>query len=922
MNVDLNLLYFDKFFEEDSDDDAMHYGTPRHSGRYPWGSGEDPYQHESSFLAQYNEYKKAGMKETEIAEAFEMSTTELRARKARIKSEQRAALYSQAVALKAQGMSNSKIAEQLGMAGESSVRALLDEASKIRQDQLINTAESLKKNVEDSKYIDLGPGCENILGVNRTKMNAAVQYLVDEGYTVHYIKVEQLGSPGKYTTVKVLAAPDTGYSEVYKNRDQIRLPGISYDDDGTRTPRGILPPTSVDSSRIFIRYGSEGGKELDGTIELRRGVEDISLGNASYAQVRIAVDGNKYMKGMALYSENIPKGYDIVYNSHYERGEKIFKDMKTNPDGSINMANPFGASLKMEDGIIVGQREYTAADGSKQLSAINIIREEGDWDTWSKNLASQMWSKQMPALAQRQLDISYKNTVDEFNDVLKLTNPEVKVKMLEEFADGCDSKAVSLKAASLPRQSSKVLIPVADLKDDECYCPTLRNGEKVVCIRYPHGGTFEIPTLTVNNKNKSAIDILGPSTLDAIGINSKVAQRLSGADFDGDTVIVIPIANQKIKTSNELPGLKGFDPQEQYKGYPGLPKMSDRTKQTEMGKITNLITDMTIKGATEDELARAVRHSMVIIDAQKHELNYKQSYIDNGIAELKKKYQGGENKGASTLISQASSEQRVGYRKEKALSKMTDEEKSRYFNGEVIWEYTGDTYQKAKKNKSGEITGYSTKEKQLSSTKMYEAKDAKALSSGTKIENIAADYANKMKALANEARKEARATKPSRYSPEAKARYSEEVNSLNEKLKIALANKPYERQAQLFANVYVAQQLKDNPDMSAEDKKKLKSQALAGQRARTGAHKTTIDITPTEWEAIQAGAISSSKLKSILDNADDESVKKYATPKEGNTVPASKKNRIKSLSNMGYTIAEIADQLGVSTGTVSNVITE
>ena len=43
-----------------------------------------------------------------------------------------------------------------------------------------------------------------------------------------------------------------------------------------------------------------------------------------------------------------------------------------------------------------------------------------------------------------------------------------------------------------------------------------------------------------------------------------------------------------------------------------------KNTQTEMGKISNLITDMTLKGATQDELARAVRHSMVVIDAEKH----------------------------------------------------------------------------------------------------------------------------------------------------------------------------------------------------------------------------------------------------------------------------------------------------------------
>lgn len=164
-----------------------------------------------------------------------------------------------------------------------------------------------------------------------------------------------------------------------------------------------------------------------------------------------------------------------------------------------------------------------------------------------------------------------------------------------------------------------------------------RDGEEVVLIRYPHGGTFEIPRLKVNNKVPDAKKTLH-NAQDAIGINAKVAERLSGADFDGDTVLVIPTSTAKIKTSKPLDGLKDFDPQRDYKAYPGMPEVkgSGFNKQQQMGNVSNLITDMTIKGATPDELARAVRHSMVIIDAEKHNLNYKQSAIDNNIAELKR----------------------------------------------------------------------------------------------------------------------------------------------------------------------------------------------------------------------------------------------------------------------------------------------
>lgn len=56
-------------------------------------------------------------------------------------------------------------------------------------------------------------------------------------------------------------------------------------------------------------------------------------------------------------------------------------------------------------------------------------------------------------------------------------------------------------------------------------------------VRYPHGGTFEIPIIKDNNKQAEGKKVIGNTAKDAIGINSHVAERLSGADFDGDTVI-------------------------------------------------------------------------------------------------------------------------------------------------------------------------------------------------------------------------------------------------------------------------------------------------------------------------------------------------------------------------------------------------
>ena len=199
-----------------------------------------------------------------------------------------------------------------------------------------------------------------------------------------------------------------------------------------------------------------------------------------------------------------------------------------------------------------------------------------------------------------------------------------------------------MKAAALPRQAAHVILPIGSLKDNEIYAPNYENGEEVVLIRYPHAGPFEMPRLRVNNNNEEGRKLLGNAKT-AVGINSHVAAQLSGADFDGDTVTVIPTKGVKIRTAKYLSDLEGFDPKTRYSAYEGMPKTGPETgfhKQMQMGKVSNLITDMTIRNATEQEIARAVKHSMVVIDAEKHNLDWRASEKDNGIKELNKKYQG------------------------------------------------------------------------------------------------------------------------------------------------------------------------------------------------------------------------------------------------------------------------------------------
>lgn len=884
----------------------MHYGMPRRSGRYPWGSGDNPYQHSGDFLSRIDELKSQGLRETEIAAQLGLTTTQLRTQMSLAKDERRSLQVSTAKGLREKGYSLNEIAEKMGFANDSSVRSLLNENSEARMNQAKTTADFLKKMIDEKGMIDVGTGVERELGISREKLNQALYILEMEGYPVYGGGVPQVTNPGKQTNIKVICPPGTEHREIYdfdnihsvKDYDQI------LSEDGQKVRPAFQYPESMDSSRLKINYAEDGGIQKDGVIEIRRGVDDLSLGDSHYAQVRIMVDGTHYLKGMAVYSDDLPDGVDVLFNTNKKTGTPmtdVLKKVKDDPD------NPFGSLIK-EHG---GQSYYIDKDGNERLSLINKRAEEGDWGEWSDHLPSQFLSKQSMTLIKKQLDLASADKVAEYDEICALTNPTVKKALLKSFADDCDSAAVHLQAAALPRQKYQVILPLTTIKDTEVYAPNYKNGEQVALIRYPHGGTFEIPVLTVNNKQPEGKKVLGNTPKDAIGINSKVAERLSGADFDGDTVMVIPTGGKiKITSTHPLKGLEGFDPKEKY-GPASTTQPYKRMKntQTEMGKVSNLITDMTLKGATEDELARAVRHSMVVIDAEKHNLDYKRSEQDNGIASLKKKYQGrvedGKYKeGAATLISRAKSEVSVPKRKG---SPTIDED------GSLSYKTADDlTYVDKKTGK--------TKTRTQASTQMAETKDARTLSSGTPQEEAYASYANKMKSLANQARKEMMSTGKIPYSASAKAAYQSEVDSLNAKLNVALKNAPRERQAQVIANATVTAKKQANPDMTNAEIKKANQQALTAARKRVGAERKPVVITDREWEAIQAGAISESKLTQILNNADIDSLRQRATPRATTTLSTAKQNKIASMSASGYSTSEIAEALGISTSTVSKYL--
>lgn len=889
----------------------MHYGVKRRSGRYPWGSGDNPYQRSGDFLSRVQELKKQGLSEKEIAKAVGVeSTTQLRVYTQIAAHERRDLLRAQAQSLRDDGKSLNEIAQIMGYNNDSSVRALLNEQTASNKSAARKTADILRDCVERKDVVDVGKGVARELGVSETKFNEALELLALEGYNVYGIGVPQVTNIGKQTNVKVLAKPNIEQRDIYADFGKIQSVSDDYftRDDG-QTYTKLEYPASVDSKRIQICYGDQGGLAKDGVIELRRGVDDLNLGKSHYAQVRILVDGTHYLKGMAMYADDLPEGVDIRFNTNKPSGtppEKVMKGIKNDP------LNPFGALIKPK-----GQSHYIDADGNERLSAINKLKEEGDWDVMAKNLSSQFLSKQPRDLIRKQLNLAYQNSESDYDDIMALTNPTIKKQLLLDFADTCDGATVHLKAAALPRQKTQVILPVSSMKDTEIYAPGYNNGEQVALIRYPHAGTFEIPILTVNNKNQKARSILGTDIMDAVGIHPKVAERLSGADFDGDTVTVIPVNSKvRVKSDKYLDGLAEFEPKTEYAERPGMRLMKKSEVQREMGMISNLITDMTLRGASPEHLVRAVKHSMVVIDAEKHHLDYKRSEKENGIAELKQIYQRRPNEdgtekvgGASTLLSRRKQEVRVP---ERQGGPRIDKE-----TGEVTYRETGRTYV----DKNGNRVKAEEKVSLMSTVS-----DARTLSSGHPVENLYADYANKMKALANRARKEAVATKGIPYNASAKDAYSEEVKTLDSKLRIASTNAPRERRAQAIANSTVKAQLQANPELYGRDYKKERKRmaqvALEDARYSVGAtgKGTRIDINDREWEAIQAGAISPTMLTEILRYTDSDKIRARAMPKERKQLSASKVASIKAMSASGYTNAEIAEKFGISTSAVYGYI--
>lgn len=934
----------------DDDEGLQHYGIPRRSGRYPFGSGDDPYQHGSQdFLGRVEELRKQKFEyvdektgkvykgDTAIAKSMGYTTGQFRIELGIATDERRMLNVARAKSLRDDGKTATQIGKEMGV-NESTVRGWLESKSEARMNQAKETAAFLKEQVDKKGMIDVGADVNRELNISKEKLQQAIYLLEREGYPVYKGGIPQVTMPGQQINQVVLCKPGTQHKEIYEFDKVQSVKDYISRDDGETYEKKFTYPESMDSKRLKIRYNEEGGLEKDGIVELRRGVPDLSLGESRYSQVRILVDGTHYIKGMAVYSDDMPDGVDVVFNTNKKVGTpatKVLKEIKADPD------NPFGSAIKDADQ--GGQYWYDPKTGERcssskpnaKLGLINKRADEGDWEDWQDALPSQFLGKQSREMAKKQLDIAKANKQAEYEEICSLTNPTIKKHLLDKFASECDSAAVHLKAAALPGQKYHVIIPVNSLKDDEVYAPNYADGRKLALIRYPHGGTFEIPICKVNNKHAPAKKLLGTDVVDAVGINSKIAERLSGADFDGDTVMCIPTHDKggkvKIASKPPLKGLEGFDPKTEYgpDTYEGkkIRLMTKKGTQTQMGIVSNLITDMTLAGASDDELAAAVRHSMVVIDAEKHKLNYKQSEIDNNIAALHKKYQGKASGGAATILSKAKGEYSVPRRKG---SPNINQKGKPWYNpdlpeGALIYKTDPDAeYTITKTYKRTGETRIITKTAQQKSTKMAETDDAYTLISDARhpMELIYADYANSMKAMANKARKEMVYTGKIEYDKTANSIYKEEVKSLLDKVNTAQLNAPKERAAQRLANAELQTKRKGGVFADKSEEKKAAQKALTKYRDKVGTtsrKKRNIDITDKEWEAIQAGAISENQLKNILKNADIDSLRARATPRASYGLSSSDITRMKALSGT-YTLKQIADKFGVSTSTVSKAL--
>lgn len=934
-------------------DELKHYGILRRSGRYPWGSGVDAFQRSKDFY-QYTEGLKrdllaAGVSAKEVdkeiarligestPDAAGYSIANLRDTRTIAKEEIVTLQTHMAKQLRERQWSIEKIAEHLDLPAPT-VRLRLKNSEDQKKSTLRKTADAVRDEVDKHGIVDIGLGVSLNMGLSPERLRAAISVLRDEGYETYTVPVKNVGTKNNINQL-VIVPPGTGFGGARKMTDKIHTMGKWTEDDG-ETFFGIKPPLSVNPKRLKVVYDEEGGSLQDGVIYVRPGVKDLDMGGNVYAQARIKVGDGHFLKGMAVVNKDMPPGVDLIFNTNKSKNDPkrkedplfALKPLKDDPE------NPFGSAISRQI------MDIDPKTGKEQVkSAINIVNETGDWDDWRKSLPSQMLAKQPGPLIKEQLGVTRQNVKDRLAEIESITNPVVRRKKLEDYADQIDADAVDLRAAAMPRQRTQVIIPMPHINEKQIYAPNFESGEPVVLIRYPHGGRFEIPEVVVNNNDRKAKRLLGNAP-DAIGIHPKVAERLSGADFDGDTVVVIPNPKGKIVGSDSMGSaarvfnqqLGNFNPKSLYGGFVktgedskgrdvgNFPLMKDTGKQ--MGMITNLITDMSVQGAQPEHIVKAVKHSMVVIDAEKHKLNYKQSEIDNSIKMLRDLYQQDPNKaktgGATTLLSRATAKERVEARKLRPAAEGGAVDKE---TGKLVYVPTGqmlnkydpktNTYMDGKDGRPLVKVPKTEEVKRLALTD-----DAFSLVRDPKdpVEKMYATHANEMKALANTARLRAARIENPRMNKQAKAVYKEDIDKLVSDLNAAKAQKPLERRAHVYAGRHIKQKIADDPLLrtDADRKKKVERQAIAAARAKLGLKQHQIEVSDRQWDAIMAGGVSANVLKQVLEYTDPVRIEALSMPRKNTVMTSAISSRAKAMLAAGATTAEVARALGVPASTL------
>lgn len=935
-----------KWTSPGNQDELKHYGILRESGRYPWGSGGDSYQRSMDFYAFIESIKRAlglagePVNQAEIAKAIglevqkrtgdpkaKFTVADIRDTTTIAKEEIVNYQTDRAKQLKEKGVSIKEIAADLKIP-QPTVRLRLKNYENRKQSTLRSTMDVIRKNVDEHFIVDIGKGTNlNVdtgikMGISPEKLRSAVSGLRDEGYRTYNLKVPQ-GGAGRFTNQLVIVPPGTTFGEASKRIGDLHTMGEWTENDGEDWSF-VKPPLSVSPKRVQVVHESP----EDGIVYVRPGVKDLDMGKNTYAQVRILVNDTHFIKGVAVLKHDLPDGVDLQVHSNKKKGTPMLGDknntvLKNKEDDA---SNPFGSIIKR-------QIMETGKDGVQRVkSALNLMQEEGEWDEWRKSLPSQMLAKQPHSFIKSQLATTRQQMQDRLDEINQITNPVVRMDALEKFAEAVDSDAVDLRAASMPRQQTRLIIPFPKMRKGEIYAPTFETGERVVLIRYPHGGRFEIPEVVVNNNNRTAKKLLGNAP-DAIGIHPEVAERLSGADFDGDTVVVIPNRSGLIKSHQTASkvfddNLTGYNPKDLYGGYEekdgkGTYKLMTNTGR-EMGIITNLITDMQVQNARPEHIVRAVKHSMVVIDAEKHKLDYQRSAKENNIKQLVQLYQshpdepGKKPGGASTLLSRATAKPLVPELKERPAAQGGRIDPD---TGAKVLVPTGKTKSKydpkTQTYDSSEQVPVLRKYKRLAITD-----DAYTLvrDDADPVESLYADHANEMKAIANHARLTAHRIPNPKVNGEAKKVYASEVEKLNADLRKAEAQAPLDRRAQVYANEIVKAKRQEDPLLRTDDdrRKKVERQAIATSRARLGLSKPTIEVSDRQWDAIQAGAVSASQLRSILKYADPKRVSELAMPRTNAVMTGAVSARAKAMLAAGVSMGDVAAALGIPLGTLKS----